>query len=225
MPSGACIILGGDSRKPCPFPSAQKENDVGEMVKVSFDKGQMGAIKRALTNDRPFADRISLGFAVRLLSVKADLKEDHFVLDEIDYLEGLRPLSKTKQEEQFRHHPLHPFWHKHYSAPRHLLKNIDVRWNLTGGGNGDLLPMLREVAKTHGKSPARWPGVVAHRLVFEGYIDRAKRGLTGDWIIFGKHAGQNYYLDLATHKESEDSKRLYEKLRQGSAAEFPFLFE
>jgi hypothetical protein len=198
---------------------------VGKLVKVSFDKDQMDAIKRALTNDRPFADRISLSFALRLLWVKADLKEDYFVLDEIDYLEGLRPQSKTKQEEQFRHSPLHPFWHKHYSAPRHLLKNIGIHWNLTGGGNGDLLSMLREVAKTHGNTAVRWPGVVAHRLVIDGYIDRAKRGLTGDWIIFGKHSGQNYYLDLASHKESADSKRLYEKLRQGSAAEFPFLFD
>jgi hypothetical protein len=62
--------------------------NMGEMVKVSFHRDQMRAIKCAVTNDRPFADRISLSFAVRLLSIKADLREDHFVLDEIDYLEG-----------------------------------------------------------------------------------------------------------------------------------------
>ncbi|MFZ0423816.1 MAG: hypothetical protein WAL80_13150 [Xanthobacteraceae bacterium] len=201
---------------------------MGEMVKVSFDRDEMRAIKRAITNDRPFADRISLSFAVRLLSIKADLREDHFVLDEIDYLEGLRPPLNTKPAEQFRHPPLHPLWHKHYSAPRHLLKNIGIRWNLDGSGNKDLLSMLGEVANTHGKMPDQWPKVVVDRLVIGGFIDRTKRGLTGDWIIFGKHGGRNFYLDLATHNEGKQgvpSERLYQKLRDGSAAEFPFLFE
>jgi hypothetical protein len=106
-----------------------------------------------------FADRISLSFAVRVLSIKADLKEDHFVLYEIDCLEGFRSPLKTKPEEQFRHPPLHPLWHKHYSAPRHLPKNIAIRWNLDGSGNKDLLSMLGEVAKTHGKMPDQWPKV------------------------------------------------------------------
>lgn len=136
------------------------------------------------------------------------------ILDEIDHLEGLRPQSRTKREEQFRHSPLHPLWHKHYSAPRHFLKNIDIRWNLAGDGNRDLTHMLHDVAKTHGEYLDRWPGIVAHRLVVDGYKDRSERGLTGDWIVFGKHAGQNYYLDLATHREgADDPERLYWKLR------------
>lgn len=48
--------------------------------------------------------------------------------------------------------------------------------------------------------------------------------MTGDWIVFGKQQGKNYYLDLATHAEPEEPARLYEKLRGGSEAEFPFLF-
>jgi len=198
---------------------------MSEMVKVSFDKDQISAIKRALFNDRRCADRISLSFAVRFLNVETVLKEDRFVLGEIDYLEGIGPQLKTKREEQFRHPPLSPFWHKHYSAPRHLFKNVDIRWNLTGGENRDLLPMLQDVAEKHGEEVDRWQGIAAHRLIFDGYKDRAERGLTGDWIIFAKHSGRNYYLDLATHEEGHDSQQLYEKIRQGSAAEFPFLFE
>jgi hypothetical protein len=197
------------------------------MVKVSFDRDQLRAIKCAAMNDRSFVDRVSLSFAVRLLSIKTGLREDHFVLDEIDYLEGFRSPLKTKPEEQFRHPPLHPFWHKHYSAPRHLLKNIAVRWSLDRTGNKDLLSMLREEADTHGKMPDQWPKAVTHRIVMEGFADRANRGLSGDWIIFGKHAGQNYYLDLATHDEGKQgapSEQLYKKLREGSAADFPFLF-
>lgn len=198
---------------------------MSEMVKVSFDKDQISAIKRSLFNDRDCADRISLPFSVRFLHVKTVLKEDHFVLGEIDYLEGIGPQLKTKREEQFRHPPLQRFWHKHYSAPRHLLKNVDIRWNLTAGGNRALLPMLHDVAEKYGEDADRWQGVALHRLVFDGYKDRAERGLTGDWIIFAKHAEKNYYLDLATHEEGHDPQQLYERLRQGSAWEFPFLFE
>lgn len=46
----------------------------------------------------------------------------------------------------------------------------------------------------------------------------------GDWIIFAKHKGKNYYFDLATHQEGREPKRLISKLRAGSACEFPFLF-
>ncbi|MGB6104046.1 MAG: hypothetical protein WBF88_09400 [Pusillimonas sp.] len=39
--------------------------------------------------------------------------------------------------------------------------------------------------------------------------------------------GCNYYLDLAAHEEGmpESADRLFAKQQQGSAAEFPFLFE
>jgi hypothetical protein len=159
-----CIIINGDSLQAINLQAKQLENDMGEMVKVSFDKDQISAAKRALVNDRPYADRISLAFAVQLLRVKTDLKEDHFVLDEINYLEGVGPRSRTKPEEQFRHPPLRPFWHKHYSAPRHFLKNIGIRWNLSGGGNRDLQSMLYDVAERHGKDLDRWQGIATHGL-------------------------------------------------------------
>ncbi|MGB7100328.1 MAG: hypothetical protein WBD95_16405 [Xanthobacteraceae bacterium] len=63
-----------------------------------------------------------------------------------------------------------------------------------------------------------------HKLVLDGFIDRANRGLTGDWIIYAKHEGYQYYVDLAAHEEADDGERLYQKLRHGSFAEFPFLF-
>jgi hypothetical protein len=131
--------------------------------------------------------------------------------------------SKTKAEEQFKHPPLHPFWHKHFSAPRHLVRNIGIRWNIAGKRQRDLLAMIREVQVAYGNDPDRWQGILVQRFVLGGYRDRADRGFTGDWIIFAKYEGRNYYLDLATH--SEDDAELYEKLRQGSATEFPFLFE
>ena len=53
----------------------------------------------------------------------------------------------------------------------------------------------------------------------------AARKLTGDWIIFAKQDGKNYYLDVATHEEGSDPDTLYRKLQDGSQAEFEFLFQ
>jgi hypothetical protein len=197
-------------------------------VKVSFGAAERTALKRQLTGDRFYADRISLNFAFQLALAEARLREARYILDVIDGLENVRPRVRMRKESQFKHAPLHPFWHVHWSAPRHFLPNIGIHWNLEGIGTRDALtPMLQDVAEKCGSDSARWPGIVAHRLVVEGYRDRARRGLTGDWIVFGKHGGLNYYLALATHEEGKGSNaiQLHRKLQQGSAAEFPFLFE
>jgi hypothetical protein len=195
-----------------------------EMTWASFSDEERRAIKSGITGYRPYANRVSFAFATRLFMLKAKLREDHFVLDELDYLEGISPRSRTKKEEQFRHSPLHPFWHKHFSAPRHFIRNIGIQWGLAGKGNRRLMQMLQQVAHEYGDDHDQWPKVTAHKLVIEGSQNRSIQGLTGDWIIFGKHGGQNYYLDLAEHEEADTSQRLYEKLRAGNFAEFPFLF-
>jgi len=61
----------------------------------------------------------------------------------------------------------------------------------------------------------------------DAYLALEAAGVGDDWIIFAKHDGQNYYLDLATHEEAQgqaNSERLMQKLRVGGRAEFPFLF-
>jgi hypothetical protein len=147
------------------------------------------------------------------------------VLDELDYLEGIRSASRTKPEAPFKGARLQPFWHKHFFSSRHLLKNIGIRWNLADGGNRELDRMIEEVAREHGDDPERWINHLTHRLVVGGFEERTVRGLTGDWIIFAKHAGANYYIDLATHEEGtgERAKRLANELRSSCLAEFPFV--
>jgi hypothetical protein len=88
----------------------------------------------------------------------------------------------------------------------------------------ELMPLINELAATHGDKPDQWPGVLEHSFV-EGYNTRSTaHRLTGDLIIFGKYEDRNYYLDLATHEEPREPDKLYVKLRDGNEAEFPFLF-
>ncbi|HDR9054107.1 TPA: hypothetical protein QDB02_001821 [Burkholderia vietnamiensis] len=193
---------------------------------VSLTPDAIAQLKTTAVRERPYAPRISIALAVRLLD-KSDRYFDPFaVLDELDYLEGIRPTSKTKRESPFKGPHLQPFWHKHFSSGRHLVRNIGIRWNLADGGNRDLDRMLREVAEAYGEDPELWQAYLAHRLVVGGFEERAQRGLTGDWIIYAKHEGANYYLDLATHEEGEPqhAEQLSKKLRDGCFAEFPFVF-
>jgi hypothetical protein len=157
------------------------------------------------------------------------LPEQFYVYHERDALEGLRPETTTKRAEQFKYVPLAPFWHKHFFSPCHALRNIGERWNIARGqGNRALDCVLSETATKYGDDPTKWPRELVHRLFVGGFAERADaRRLTGDWIIFAKHDGQHYYLDLATHEEAEcpaNSERLMQKLMAGSRTEFPFLF-
>jgi hypothetical protein len=201
--------------------------DSGQMVSVSLDREQLKKLKLEAVRGRSYWDRISIALAFRLLDT-SDPYFDYFsVLDELDYLEGITPTSRTKAEEQFGRKPLHPLWHKHFFLAEHVPRNVGVRWNLHDGGNKDLTKMLGEIVENSGESPEVWPDYLTHRLVVQGFEERAQRGLTGDWIIFAKHDGKNFYLDLAIHEEGEECRAdtLLQRIRNGSHAEFPFLFE
>jgi energy-coupling factor transporter ATP-binding protein EcfA2 len=60
------------------------------------------------------------------------------------------------------------------------------------------------------------------RDIVQFYADRARtRELTGEWIVFAKHEGKNYYLCLAGHEEGDDD--IFARIRDGCAGEFLFL--
>ena len=198
-------------------------------VKVSFTLDEWLALKRGILRDRSYAHRVSLGLATRLLEVQDEYGEYDCVLRELDYLEDIRSHSNTKQPKQFRKAPLHPFWHKHFAATKHMLPNIGIHWGVAFGNNGNrrLNCMIGEIAKTDGDNPDIWPGKLAHQFVIDAWKTRASsHALTGDWIVYAKYNGFNYYLDLATHAEARrrGDAAIFEKVRHSSRAEFPFLF-
>jgi hypothetical protein len=198
-----------------------------QRINVSLDDLR-SCMKHKLTLDRPYADRLSIGMLFRLLRLQSQYGKVDCILREIDFLEGINPHSQTKPEEQFKHHPLTPFWHKHYYSSRQLLRNIGIRWGVEHGGNRDLDTMLAEVSTRYGNDPDMWQKALAYDFVLNGLEDRANANrLTGDWIVFGRHRRLKYYLDLATHSEAwpSNAQKLYKKLRDGSEAEFPCLFE
>jgi hypothetical protein len=57
--------------------------------------------------------------------------------------------------------------------------------------------------------------------VTNSYAERSrKQCLTGDWIIYAQHEGQNYYLCLSAHGKDADA---FERIKRCCVDEFPFL--
>jgi hypothetical protein len=193
-----------------------------DYVKVSFEADELRRLKSAVVEGRAVADRISTAFALRLVQAFASRLGYHEILDELDYLEGITTKSRTKPAKPFKGSALKPLWHKHFSAPRHMLKNIGIHWAVDKKDKPALDRLIAGIAEAGSE---RWIDQLCYQFVIGGYRERGeKRGLTGDWIIFAKHNGRNYYLDIATHFEGNDDKALMKKIRYGSEAEFPFVF-
>ena len=153
-----------------------------------------------------------------LTHLRNDTLDLHDVYDAIGALEGAahtRP-SATKPESQFRRPPLKGFWHKHHhhGSMISLVKNIHNHW--AKGGVADLVARHLEGEPV---VTSQLTSRLAHEYVITGYQDRASaRELTGEWILFAKHGGINYYLTLGKHGESDDA--IAHRVRQ-CEAEFP----
>ena len=58
--------------------------------------------------------------------------------------------------------------------------------------------------------------------VHGNWMRRANAGqLTGDWVVYAQHEGQNYYLCIAKHGDSDEHIR--EQIDVACTHQFPFL--
>ena len=196
-------------------------------MRISITLGEVTSFKQLVTGDASFADRVSLGFAMQLAWLNQTNREDLDVLFEIQHLEQGIPTT-TKPAKQFKHAPLWPFWHMHFFSSRHQLRNIGDYWAIARGqGNRKFDAMIKQVVSERGHDPEMCVKLLAYRLYMGALEERSEaKGVTGDWIVFAKHGGNNYYLDLATHEEGdvENAPGLLNKLRNSSSMDFPFLF-
>ena len=55
------------------------------------------------------------------------------------------------------------------------------------------------------------------------YAERSRdQRLTGEWIVYARHEGRNYYLCLARHDEEDAT--IFDRIKNGCVDEFPFLY-
>jgi len=141
------------------------------------------------------------------------------IVDEIRALEQSEIATRTKPAAEFSRPPLQGLWHKHFFSAQFVARNI--RTHLSGGKLTKLVEEIFDVKK----SPVVTEDMVkelSHRVTAESIKQRADDGkLTGEWIVFAKHGGKNYYLCLATHNDRD--QLIYESIKTACWHQFPFL--
>jgi hypothetical protein len=153
------------------------------------------------------------------------------VIDELAHLEDSGCPMATKPAEQLTG-MLKGFWHKHFFEARFMVKNLAEETKK----NFDTL-WYRDFLKAQQADPAlkdesdvgRLTGLIAQTLVHGAILNRGgslgrktTSRLTGEWIVYVKHKGQNVYLTLAVHDEPNEAVAL--RIRQ-CGQEFPFVLD
>ncbi len=146
------------------------------------------------------------------------------VTREIHSLDRVDGLSRTKKEAVFSSGKLKGFFHKHYFTARHIplnmyQHNIDGKSEELSKGAGRVISRTLESEVSDDEKAM----ILADFLTMDAYKQRSRsRNLTGDWIIFKKYQGKNYYLCLASHEVDTDD--LYEMIKRWYVPLWPFLF-
>ncbi len=173
--------------------------DIEEMIKVRMGPGRYSNL---------FLRQLYLGWITRRLHVP-------MILDEVALLEETEGIRRSimQRETEFLRPPLHGLWHKHFMQPSFIWKNLELYWK-------ERLEELRQQNLP--------PEQVRHHMMIEGYSRRTGNAppeekqepeATGEWIVFAKHEGRNYYLTLGRHRRD---KAVWNLCRH-SADEFPEL--
>lgn len=141
------------------------------------------------------------------------------VLEAIHNVEAGEPHNGVKLATEFKNKPLKGLWHKHYFTGRFLPKNL----SLALGKNG-LANIVGAVL-----DPIKYPIItseaieeLAHAMTHPPIEKRDAEGkITGEWVVFAKRDGKNYYLALAIHSSTDQTT--YDKIMDTCTRDFPDL--
>lgn len=176
--------------------------------------------------DRVAPGRYSMVLLLQLYgSCKSGMENPHKVMREISALEGIGPASKLKAPIQNKHPPLKGLWHKHYqqSGMRSLAMNIGKALKRYG------IPYAqKKVDEAQAAGELRYFSAedvkpIVHDVLHNNFMQLGKdAAVSGEWLLFAKHNGKNYYLSLATHDASQHAQ-VRQAIDGMCCREFPFL--
>lgn len=146
--------------------------------------------------------------------------EADFIIEELKALEGLPNRAvNTKPATQFTRLPLKGLWHQHFFDARFVAQNL-----LTHMQSKEFKHELQRIFDpTKSKTiTEKMIEELAHAASEGGLEERENQGkLTGEWIVFAKHRGQNYYLTLDIHTAGD--QKIHDEISSMAYVEFPFL--
>ncbi|MFG0864637.1 hypothetical protein [Pseudomonas sp. FYR_7] len=180
---------------------------------------------RRIGLERAAPGRYSALLSLNLLGgYLAEIQDPLKIVREIELLEAGQ-LGSQKAPIQNRYPPLKGLWHKHYMQDG----MASLAQNVKKGLNRYKVPLFDKIVKeAHEAGEERF--LEPHEI--EAIIDDAvsgnrrrlaeKQALTGEWLMFAKHEGQNYYLTIANHR-TETHQKVRSQIEQICFIEFPFL--
>ncbi len=202
-------------------------------MKLSFNV-HFGESRQTITSDQLDElavsyglDRIAQGrysslFVLNLLVLeRVDGIPHPFVVNEIKALEGLAPPAGTKAAAEFSRARLRGLWHKHFFVPMMSSMGHNIANELAGDRLAKLVAEVFD-PKKNSVITEQMVNELAHGVVVDSFESRAQSAkLTGEWIVFAKEAGQNYYLCVARHDAGDEN--IAKHIRETCVPQFPFL--
>lgn len=125
----------------------------------------------------------------------------------IKVLEGLASTDSTGPEERFRHPPLAGLYKKHFMSPRFIANNLgNFLKSKYGGAHFDRLWDEGAKFNPDGVITEEFIKYLSIGIARDPYEIRSRmQRLTGEWVVFHKHEGVNYYLTIGFHQEPPEN--------------------
>lgn len=130
----------------------------------------------------------------------------------IKVLEGLSSFDGTGPEEIFKRAPLTGLYKKHFTSPRFLVKNLS-NFSQSEFGKKHFQRKWEEAARENesGVFDEAFARHIAHHMTLDPVRIKSEAGrMTGEWLVFHKHEGKNYYLTFGAH--DEDKEKIHERI-------------
>ncbi|MBS0300091.1 MAG: hypothetical protein JSR32_09235 [Proteobacteria bacterium] len=146
------------------------------------------------------------------------------VIHEIEALEGIGTSSQLKPATLLKDPPLKGLWHKHYLEDGLSATAKNIKKGLDKYGVPLFIERIREAQEA---SEERYVSIEDCKLLADdvtqgNWIRLANsKKLTGQWIIYAKYGGKNYYLCLGMHDSGDHNLR--NQIDTLCCQEFPFL--
>lgn len=179
--------------------------------------------------NKEIAGRLSVLIISQILDAHATRTENAFkIVDEILHLEGManHGESQTKLPTMFNRKPhLKGLWHKHFMGSGVAVMATNLKNALNAYGTPESDAAVAESMRTEGERALTEEEInqMIHESVRGNYLKRSQeKKITGHWIVYAIHKGENYYLSLGKHTNEIEIRQLIESK---CLVEFPFLSE
>ena len=148
----------------------------------------------------------------------------HQMLDEVKSLEGFKSVSSTQTASPFKHAPLKGLMKKHFTDARYVPENLSAYFGYKYGGNKNLHEIVEQAFARNksGYLDEEFINFLAHETTIGAFQKRTlDNKVSGEWIVFQKFNGKNYYLTLAAHDEGDEN--IYGRVCDAYDLDFEFL--